>query len=106
MSRSEYSFMPIYNNIWDHSTVIMSNMCLHSNSIQCHGSGVLCDSGGGNVAEITFITEHGNVPPLLVNTDSLVGGAADLYTDGASINGVDSRIGTTEELVCSNHVSL
>ncbi len=77
-----------------------------SNSKQYRGSGsVLCDITGANIAEITFITEHGNLPPLVVKTDSLIGGTAGLYVDGISINGVDSHIGTTEEEVCSNRVS-
>ncbi len=77
-----------------------------SYSKQYHGSGsVLCEITGANIAEITFITEHGNLPSLVVKTESLIGGTANLYVDGTSINGVDSRIGTTEEEVCSNRVS-
>ncbi len=52
-----------------------------------------------------FITEHGSLPALVVKAELLIGGTAAVHVDGISLDGVESRDGTTEEVVCSNHVS-
>ncbi len=88
------------------SSTSVFSCCCYPYLKQYHGSGsVLCDDTGANIAEISFITEHGNLPALVLKTESLIGGIAAIYIGGESFNGVESNNGTTEEEMCSNRVS-
>jgi copper chaperone CopZ len=67
------------------------------------GSGsVFCDTGGSNIAAITFTTQHGDVPTLEVDDSGLTGGGIEVRADGEAFGPVQSFRGTTEEDVCSN----
>ncbi|CAM9408980.1 unnamed protein product [Discosporangium mesarthrocarpum] len=72
----------------------------------------VCTTNGTAVAMVTFVTEHGDVPPLTADTTNLVhddfgGGpgsgnitiAADSNT---TLGGLSPTTGTTEEMYCSN----
>lgn len=60
-----------------------------------------------NVIKITFPVDHGNLPPLQVDTTYLrltaqVSGIVVVAGDGAAIGGITSQMGTKENALCSN----
>ncbi|CAM9541707.1 unnamed protein product, partial [Phaeothamnion confervicola] len=68
--------------------------------------------GADTVAAVSFLTEHGDVPALIVDVSELVNevdgdgsygsGNITVATDGASLLGLPSVRGETEEVTCSN----
>lgn len=60
-----------------------------------------------NVIKITFPIDHGNLPPLQVDTAYLTlaaqtPGTVAVAVDGAVIDGIASQMGTKEMVLCSN----
>lgn len=76
------------------------------------GFSTFCDPAGGNVVQITFTAVPGDVAELQVDDNTLVdtlgagtvgSGQVLIASDGASLQGIESRAGTTSVDVCNNH---
>ncbi|CAM9203672.1 unnamed protein product [Ectocarpus sp. 12 AP-2014] len=62
----------------------------------------VCQDDGSEVASVTFVTQHGNVPLLMVDASLLVDDSNGGAPGSGNVTIVEDVQGTTEEETCSN----